>query len=342
MIELVNPEAEVHWDELITRFPQGSCFHQLHWQRALTKAYGFEAIALLERSRGDVTGILPLMEVRSAFTGSRGISLPFTDYCPCLGNAVTSTALFNAAVAYGLKRKWRYLEMRGGNMLATGLRSSVDFYNHVVCLGTNRDQLFSNIESGHRRAIRKAQISGLTVEWSNSETAVREFYGLLAMTRQRHGVPPQPWKFFVALHRQLLSHGRGSVVLVALRGKPVSGAIFLHSEQDVIYKFGASNHSFQHLRANNLAMWSALERFGAKGFKTLDLGRTSLRNEGLRRFKLGWGANETQISYYRYDLRARHFTISRDESTGWHTRMFNFVPRPLARIIGSVLYKHIA
>ena len=72
-----------------------------------------------------------------------------------------------------------------------------------------------------------------------------------------------------------------------------------------IYKYGASDETFQDLRGGNLVMWAAIKNFvRAGGAKHLDLGRTSLGNEGLRKFKLGWGAREEKIEYVKYDLRA--------------------------------------
>jgi hypothetical protein len=74
----------------------------------------------------------------------------------------------------------------------------------------------------------------------------------------------------------------------------------------------------------------------------LHLGRTSLWNDGLRRFKLGWGAREERIEYVKYDLGAGRFVCDRDESTGWHTRIFQRMPIRLSRWLGAALYRHWA
>jgi hypothetical protein len=282
------------------------------------------------------------MEVKSLFTGKRGISLPFTDACPSLGIPDSQFALFNAARARGPERGWRYLEVRGGTTPVPDATPSVSYYGHHVVLYDDCAAMMRSIESGHRRAIRKAESSSINIEWSQNLSALKRFYSLHCQTRQRHGLPPQPWRFFTALHRNVLASGNGFVALANVQGKSLAGALFLHFRDRAIYKFGASNQAFQHLRLNNLVMWSALQMYGSKGFKLLDLGRTSLRNEGLRRFKLGWGATETQINYFKYDYRLGDFTSARDDSSGWHTQFFRRVPRPIAKVIGTILYKHIA
>ena len=70
-----------------------------------------------------------------------------------------------------------------------------------------------------------------------------------------------------------------------------------------IYKFGASDPKFQELRGNNVVMSRAIEWCAGHGMEALDFGRTETTNDGLRRFKLGWGAEETEIQYSRYDPR---------------------------------------
>ena len=78
------------------------------------------------------------------------------------------------------------------------------------------------------------------------------------------------------------------------------------------------------------------------GAKTLDLGRTSIGNEGLRRFKLSWGAQEHKIEYVKYDLRRNIFVTETDAATGWHNRVFRALPTGVSRMIGATLYRHLA
>ena len=168
------------------------------------------------------------------------------------------------------------------------------------------------------------------------------FHGLLCRTRRRHGVPPQPWRFFQNIARHVLTRDQGWVVLARQGRVPVAGAVFFQFGRTVIYKFGASDHRFQHLRANNFVMWEAIKRFAQQGCDFVDLGRTSLDNEGLRRYKLGWGARERRVDYVRYDRRAHAFVTVSDGSAGWHNRIFRVLPVALARLVGAALYRHVA
>jgi hypothetical protein len=203
-------------------------------------------------------------------------------------------------------------------------------------------ELFANCDSSTRRAVRKAEQSGVQIEFSRSLEAVRTFYGLLKKTRQRHGAPPQPFRFFLKLHQHALQPGHGWVVLARSSGIPVAGAVFLHTKQDAIYKYGASDERYQNLRANNLVMWRAIEWYAQNNFNSLDFGRTSLGNDGLRRFKLGWATAERMLNYFQYNLRTNEFQPGRDESAGWHAPIFRRLPRWMSQLIGTALYKHTA
>jgi hypothetical protein len=182
----------------------------------------------------------------------------------------------------------------------------------------------------------------LTIEFSQSLEAINAFHSLLCLTRQRHGTPPQPFAFFANIQRHVLAENQGCVVLARHGQVTVAGAVFFHFGRTVIYKYGASNQELQHLRANNLVMWEAIRKYARDGFTHLDFGRTSLHNEGLRRFKLGWGTQERRIDYFRYDIKKSCFVTVREENAETLHRLYRFIPICLSRLIGALLYKHIA
>ncbi len=79
-----------------------------------------------------------------------------------------------------------------------------------------------------------------------------------------------------------------------------------------------------------------------RGLATLNLGRTSLSNEGLRRFKLGLGAVEHETRYMKYDFSAEQFVKDTDRAEGWQNRVFARLPLPALRLAGAVLYPHLS
>lgn len=338
-----NPLTKPRWDDRLGNWPAAGVFHGTAWARVLHDSYGFEPIYLSLGNPSQPDGLLPLMDVRSWLTGSRGISLPFTDECePLLDDPDSWRALFDSALGLSRNRGWRYLELRGGRRWLGDVPASTSFWGHRLDLREGESALFRRLESSGRRAIRKAGQSGLEVEVSRDLPAVEAFFSLLCRTRKRHGLPPQPYRFFRNIQRHVMAHDQGHVVLARFHRRPVAAAVYFHLGNRALYKFGASDERFQHLRGNNLVMWEAIKWFAGHGFETLDFGRTSLSNDGLRRFKLAWGTQERRIDYVRYDLRTDQFVTVRDDATGWHNRVFRVLPIFLSRLVGRAIYRHVA
>jgi len=89
-------------------------------------------------------------------------------------------------------------------------------------------------------------------------------------------------------------------------------------------------------------MWAAMNHCAERGLATLNLGRTSLSNAGLRHFKLGLGADEEEICYAKYDFAAKQFVRDVDRVEGWFNRVFACLPLPLLRLAGAILYPHLS
>lgn len=340
----VDPLSIQDWDaRLAASFPTVSPFLQSAWARVLSSTYGYDAHYLVGEAAGRLQRVLPLMEVRSWLTGSRGVSLPFTDTCEALGVAAEDLpGLYADLFAFARSRKWKYVELRGTPPVDRQAAPSVSFHGHHLALQPDSAALFSRFDSAVRRAIRKAEHEGVTVDFETSLDAVRIFYRLLCKTRTRHGLPPQPWAFFANIHRHLLAPGSGNVVIARFRQIPVAAAVFFHRGNQVLYKFSASDEAFQHVRGNNLVIWRAIEHYARKQYTSLDFGRTSLTNDGLRRFKLSWHTEERPIHYFRYHVQTGAVISTPDQATaGLHTRVFRSLPQALTRLVGAALYKHL-
>jgi len=341
--QTVDPLTHPGWDQFLASRPEASFFHGSAWARVLSSTYGHRPVYFSIFEDGRLAGLLPCMEVSSRFNGRRGVSLPFTDFCvPLEATGQGSARLYETAIEEGRRRRWRWLECRGNKSGFRDASPSLAFWGHVLDLEGGHDRMFKKLESAVRRGIRKGEKARLRTEFSGSAEAMRAFFALHCGTRKRHGVPPQPFRFFENIVRYVFAENRGFTVTAYLETRPVATAIFFHQEREAIYKFGASDYSFQHLRPNNLIMWETMKRLAEAGCTRLHLGRTSLGNEGLRRFKLGFGAREERIEYFKYDFRACAFVTEKDKVQGWYNPVFRHLPLCLSRLAGRALYPHLS
>jgi hypothetical protein len=338
----VDPLSIPDWDDLLLTHKSATVFHTRAWAQVLAETYHFTPEYFIAADGPCLHALLPLFEVRSWVTGVRGVSLPFTDCCDALESpGVTRGMMFRAAQELGRDRQWKYLELRGG--AENVVQPSSEFYSHRLELTRSEEQLFRHCDPAMRRAIRKAEKENLDIQVSCSIAAVETYYQLHLLTRQKHGIPPQPFKFFRNIHRFLIGSGFGSVLLAFRNRKPVAGAIFLHFGNSSIYKYGASDPDHQEVRPNNLLLWRGILHMKKLGMETLSFGRTSLNQEGLRRFKLGFGPIESTLRYVRFCFRTNSSSVcDTDHSTGLHARLFRFCPRPISRLAGAAIYPHIA
>ncbi len=290
-----------------------------------------------------MVGLVPMVEVISRFTGRRGVSLPFADECPPLvPSGAPPTNLLAPLVQYAREQGWDYFEVRGAADTLRPELASVSFHGHRIDLPSGTEAMWDRLRGPIRTGVRKAGASGVTIEMETSVAALQEFHRLYRLTRQRHGLPPQPFSFFAAIHERILAKGAGRIFLARGGGRCLAGAVFLEHGGRALFKYGAFDARFQQLRANNLLFWTALQHYIREGYSGIDLGRTSLDNAGLRRFKQGWGSEEYALDYAKYNLRKDQFVKEADMTAGWYNWAFRLAPRWVSAFAGKVLYKHWA
>ena len=78
-----------------------------------------------------------------------------------------------------------------------------------------------------------------------------------------------------------------------------------------------------------------------EGAETLHFGRTDKENQGLRRFKLSWGATEEEIRYACFEMASGSWKRSRESRSIFHKRIFRALPASLNRLAGAIIYPHL-
>jgi hypothetical protein len=342
-LQTLNPLDRPDWDDLLAPFPGASIFHTAAWARTLVDGYGYAPRYVAAMEQGRLAALLPLMEVSSWLTGRRGVSLPFTDYCePLYTHDAARRAVIDEAMRIGAGAGWKHIEFRSEECFGPEAAPSLTYWRHTVALETGEEAMFARLKGTVRTAIRKAIGEGVKVEMLTTLEAVRDFSRLNDLTRRAHGLPPQPFSFFRSLHRNVIAGGSGVVARATIEGRPVGACVYFFRGPRAIYKYGASDRAFQHLRANDLVMWEAMRWLAGRGCTAMSMGKTAKDNDGLRRFKLGWGATESELRYFKYDFRAKAFAEDHDAIAGWHNAVFRRMPLPLSRVAGALLYRHMA
>ena len=240
------------------------CFHTSAWAKVLHQTYNHHPF-YLQFSRGRrLAALIPLMEVRSPFTGRRGVCLPFSDACePLIFDPEAVDLVRDRLVRFARERRWKHLEIRGGKCFQPASSSAAKFYGHTLDLRRRVEELADRFDSPVRRAIRKAERSNVSVVVGRNRQAIDDFYRLHVQTRRRHGLPPQPASFFLNIYEHIIKPGLGFTVLAQRESRPIAAAIFFRFGKNALYKYGASDKRFQEFRANNLVMWHGIQFLAA-------------------------------------------------------------------------------
>jgi lipid II:glycine glycyltransferase (peptidoglycan interpeptide bridge formation enzyme) len=217
--------------------------------------------------------------------------------------------------------------------------ASAEYCTHLLSLNGEESDLVKSFRGSTSRNARKAERAGVEIAFGHSREDVAAFFSLHCRTRKHHGIPPQPLSFFEKVHEHIIAPQKGFVALASHQGRPVAGAVYFLHRQRALYKFGASDRSFLHLRANNLVMREAIRWFSNNHFCSLHFGRTDLGQKGLAQFKNGWRADNDRVAYYRFDLKRNSFAGSRAYAQSSYG-VFKLTPTPLLRTVGNLLYKH--
>ena len=204
----VDPLTDPRWHTFLSRHPKSSVFHTKAWLEALHRTYQYEPFAFTTSPPGtDLHNGLVLCRVQSWLTGSRLVSLPFSDHCdPLVDNSEDAAAILSVLrrgtypyIISGTSRSGRNLPLEQPRR-SSGQRKA--YCLHQLDLRPDINTLFRNLHNNStQRKITRAQRERVTCEAGRSESLLANFCQLLLLTRRRHKVPPQPVQWFRNLDR---------------------------------------------------------------------------------------------------------------------------------------------
>ena len=341
-IHLINPLSDSRWDDLVARHPRASVFHRRGWLEALHRTYGYTPLVFTSAPEAQSLkdGIV-FCRVSSWITGTRLVSLPFCDHCePLIDDVGESQEFINHLQAECERARWKYVELRpfSDGQGGYGLPISNSYWFHELDITPSLERLFKGLhKTSIQGKIRRANRERISCEAGRSEQLVGEFYRLLLVTRRRHGLPPQPRKWFETL---LECMGDNVQITLARWGRvPIAAVLTLRHGACVVYKYGCSDQRFHNLGGMPFLMWHMIEDGKASGAEWIDFGRSDLDNQGLINFKDRLGTTRKLLTYYRYTHRKGSNATSR-----WKPRRFwgfSILPNTALSTAGRILYKHV-
>lgn len=339
----IDPLQDARWKALLEWHPDASIFHRVEWLQALKSSYGYTPFALTTSAPGTpLMDGLPVCEIKSPLTGRRFVSIPFSDHCqPLVSDPRAVNAFIHTLTECVTASRQKYFEIRAITYDPNenpDIGISHTYHLHRLDLRPSLDSLFKKFDkSSVQRKIRRAERELLRYEEGSSEKLLNCFYKLMIMTRRRHGLPPQPLKWFQAL---LTSFGPDLKIRVAFnKDAAIASILTIAYKKTLVYKYGCSDLRHSNLGGNALVFWHAIQDAKAQGMEELDMGRSDLENQGLAVFKENWGAQRSSLNYMRYPVQS---TKPGPENLIKHVRsLISIAPDVSLVMLSNLFYRHI-
>lgn len=346
MIYRLEPFEDPRWQAFVDKHPNASVFHTPEWLEAISRTYGYIPIAFTTSAPDEElkNGLL-FCHVRSWLTGSRMVSLPFSDHCEPLCDTDEFEALAHSIQSTLNAKECKYLELRpvdkrfSGGAEAAGFQVKEKHLLHRLDLHPSQEDLFESFHKDSvQRRVRHAERSGLVERIGRSESLLRDFYRLCVLTRKRQRLPPQPYAWFQNLVECL---GDNLEIRAAYKDEiPVASIMTLRFRNTVYYKYGCSDARYHHMAATPLLFWRAICDAKSKGATQFDFGRTEMDNAGLIAFKSKWAGEPQTLNYLRFPSSS-----STSGQSAWKLRLlkevFALMPNRLLTATGKLLYPHV-
>jgi Acetyltransferase (GNAT) domain len=340
----IDPLQDDRWPELVARHPNASVFHTRGWLGALQTTYKYTPVAFTTSAPNEhLTNAVLFCAVSSWLTGSRFVSLPFSDHCePLIECAEQFRTLCAHVEGQRVREGRRYVEMRSANPcfeVDKEFACANIYVLHRLDLRPSLDALHKGFHKDCiQRKIRRAERESLTYEAGRSPLLLQQLYRLLQLTRSRQHLPPQPFEWFQNL---MACMGKDVSIRIAFKNsQPIAGIMTLDHGKKMVYKYGGSDAKFNNLGATPMLFWQAIKDAKHAGMEELDLGRSDLNNTGLISFKERWSAARATLTTWRAPDVSTSPSLERRKAQ-LAKEVCVWLPDRVLNLVGRFLYRHI-
>lgn len=336
LISAVSAEDAGGWNAYVAGHQAATFFHRFEWGSVIEKTYGHRPVFLMAKSAdGVVTGILPLIHVKTTLFGSALISTAFTVGGGVLADDTASEqALMFAAARLGEERGVDYVELRGGNGGEGWLKKSETYAGFVADIPADEDENLKMIPRKKRADVRKgikAEAEGsLTVDRSGD---IDRFYALYAESVRNLGTPVLPKRLITNL---VEAFGEAvDIAVIRAGGEPVAALASFWHKDTVLPYYGGAAPAARQLHAYDFMYWSQMRHAISRGCRQFDFGR-SKAGTGAYDYKRYWGFEPQPLTYHYNLVKAEEMPDVNPNNPKFRllTKTWQKLPLPVANIVG--------
>lgn len=340
----VDPRTDSLWLQLIQE-QQSAIFHTPEWINAVMTTYDWipEAYIVLDEQDQPVAG-LPICTIND-IRGKRVVCFPFSDACDPIAHTEEHwTKLLDTLLELDLPIIVRALHNE------VPVKADVDKISkqakwHGMDLNRSLDDIWASLHSSARRAIRKAEKSGITTEIDNSHESMRAYFEMhLKIRKYKYRLLAQPFALFENILAEVIDKGKGFILNAEHDGEIIASNIYLEWKDTLVYKFSASNFKYMNYRPTDLLIWNAIKYAKEHDFIFLDFGLSDFDQDGLIGFKRKYATEEKTINFLRYEPSMPVASTAQQQASKIFPKLTDLftehdVPDTVTETAGDILYK---
>jgi FemAB-related protein (PEP-CTERM system-associated) len=341
-VRALAPNDAQAWDQFVTQQAAGTFFHLCGWRDVIARSFRHETHYVLAEQDGAITGVLPLVYVRSRLFGRALISNPFCVYGgPLAADAPSEAALTEYAATLLQKTGAASLEfrLRDEAALADGWvqRAEALYATFRKPITADAEANLQAIPRKQRAVIRKAMQNGLQAV---CDPGVERLHHIYAESVRNLGSPVFSRAYFRIL-REVFG-ARARVLTVLDNEIPIASVMNFYFRDEVLPYYGGGTAAARGRGGNDFMYWEVLRRAGENGYRLFDFGRSKI-GTGAFAFKKNLGFTPQPL-HYRYRLRPGA-ALPEHNPLNPKYRLFiaawKRLPLPVAKVLGPSIVRGI-
>ena len=334
----LTPDITSRWNAFVEQAADGTFFHLAEWSEIIASSFGHSTHFLYSEEEGQITGVLPLVHVKSRLFGNSLISTPFCVYGGIVAaNAIASSALQSAASGLADKLGVDYLELRNRAPAESDWPTKDLYVTFRKEIDPDPEKNMLNIPRKQRAMVRKGMKAELVCAIDED---IERFYDIYSRSVHGLGTPVFAKHYFKRLKATFGS--RCEILVIEKDGSPISAVMSFYFRDEVLPYYGGGTDAARNLKAYDFMYWDVMRRAAEAGVTVFDYGRSKV-DTGSYRFKKHWGFEPEPLHYAYYLVKAKEMPNLSPANPKYRLFIEGWkrLPLPVTRLLGPVLAKNL-
>lgn len=329
-----------NWDMFVAAMPEASNYHRWGWKDAIENTFGHKGYYLAANNSEGITGILPLVHMKSRLFGQFLVSMPFFSYGGILARTHESqNSLLAEASKLGQELGVSHIELRQGTSRPISWSDATPKVTMELCLPEQVDALWKSLSSGIRNKVRNAQKNKFRAEWGGIEL-IEMFYKIFSTNMRNLGTPVYPQRWFLNLCKQFPKEVK--ILAIWDVDRVVASGIITCYGDGIELPWSASLPESRKKYSAVFLYWALLEWAIMQGYKRVDFGRCT-RGSGVYEFKRHWNSQERHLHWYYWLAPGMGVPELRPDNPKYKfaTEVWKHLPLAVANLLGPRIVRSL-